>query len=119
MSRVLLTLAHSPDPDDAFMWWPLTGMIAPDGAPLPGDARKPAVAPVRFTCRALPADIEVLNRRRADKGDLDITALSVRTWADVQDRYVITSCGASFGDGFGPKLVARADDARITDAGSL
>jgi len=37
--------------------------------------------------RALPADIEVLNRRAIAQGDLDITALSVRTYADVQDRY--------------------------------
>ena len=104
-----LILAHSPDPDDAFMWWPLTGMVAPTGEPLPGPDGRPALDTGAFVFRSLPLDIEVLNRRAADAGDLDITALSVRTWADVQDRYVVTSCGASFGDGFGPKVVARAD----------
>ncbi len=103
--RIMLTLAHSPDPDDAFMWWPLTGMVSPTGDPLPGPEGKPALDTGRFTFKSLPLDIEALNRRAAAAGDLDITALSVRTWADVQDRYIITSCGASFGDGFGPKLV--------------
>lgn len=114
-----LTLAHSPDPDDAFMWWPLTGMISPDGKPLPGDAGKPTLDTGRFSFTALPADIEVLNRRAVEKADLDITALSVRTWADVQDTYIITSCGASFGDGFGPKVVARADNVDINCEGCL
>ncbi len=111
---ISLTLAHSPDPDDAFMWWPLTGMVSPTGEPLPGPDGKPAIDTGRFTFRSLPLDIEALNRRAIDdKTGLDITALSVRTWADVQDRYAITACGASFGDGFGPKVVARADDATI------
>ncbi len=104
-----LTLAHSPDPDDAFMWWPLTGRISPDGRPLPGDAGRPAIDTGPFRFRALPADIEALNRRAAETGDLDITALSVRCYADVKDRYAITRCGASFGDGFGPKVVCRAE----------
>lgn len=104
-----LTLAHSPDPDDAFMWWPLTGKISPDGVPLAGSAGKPAFDTGRFRFRALPADIEALNRRASDRGDLDITALSVRCYADVKDRYAITRCGASFGDGFGPKVVCRAE----------
>ena len=55
----------------------------------------------------------MLNRRAAAVGDFDITALSVRTWADVRHRYAITRCGASFGDGFGPKLVCRADNPSI------
>lgn len=116
-----LTLAHSPDPDDAFMWWPLTGKIEPPSSPWQATdsvvharvAVPPPLdtGPLRFL--ALPADIEALNRRAVSRGDLEITALSVRTWADLQDRYVITSCGASFGDGFGPRLVARSDDARV------
>jgi 1,4-dihydroxy-6-naphthoate synthase len=109
-----LTLAHSPDPDDAFMWWPLTGKVTPTGEPLPGPEGKPAIDTARFAFKSLPLDIEVLNRRAVEaKDDLDITALSVRTWADVQDRYAITACGASFGDGFGPKVVARSDDSTI------
>lgn len=109
-TRPTLTLAHSPDPDDAFMWWPLTGKINPDGTPLPGDDGRPAIDTGRFRFRAVPADIEVLNRRAATAPPAeldDVTALSVRTWADVQDRYIITRCGASFGDGYGPKVVCR------------
>lgn len=104
-----LTLAHSPDPDDAFMWWPLTGKIAPDGSSLPGSEGQPRIDTGRCTFRALPADIHVLNRRAAQKADLEITALSARAYADVKDRYIITSCGGSFGDGYGPKVVVRAE----------
>lgn len=104
-----LTLAHSPDPDDAFMWWPLTGKIAPDGSELPGSEGKPRIDTGRFSFRALPADIHVLNQRAAQTADLEITALSARAYADVKDRYIITSCGGSFGDGYGPKIVVRAD----------
>jgi 1,4-dihydroxy-6-naphthoate synthase len=110
-AAVSLTLAHSPDPDDAFMWWPLTGMIDPQGGPLAGDDGRPAIDTGRFRFVALPADIEALNRRAVERGDLEITALSVRAWADVRDRYAITACGASFGDGFGPKLVCPGDSA--------
>ncbi|MBL8875711.1 MAG: ABC transporter substrate-binding protein [Phycisphaerae bacterium] len=104
-----LTLAHSPDPDDAFMWWPLTGKINPDGSPQPGEAGKPCIDTGRFRFNALPADIHVLNKRAAREGDLQITALSARAYADVKDRYIITSCGGSFGDGYGPKVVVRGD----------
>lgn len=110
-----LTLAHSPDPDDVFMWWPITGKIAPGSAHDAGAPPRMLSAPVlptgRFRFRAVPADIEVLNRRALDPAaaPFDVTALSVRTWADVADRYRITRCGASFGDGFGPKLVCRRD----------
>lgn len=113
--RPILTLAHSPDPDDAFMWWPITGKVDaravhPGGdGPLPGVLSPPVLDTGRFEYRALPADIEALNRRAATRGDLDITALSFRAWADVRDRYVLTACGSSFGEGFGPKVVARAD----------
>jgi 1,4-dihydroxy-6-naphthoate synthase len=103
---MLLTLAHSPDPDDAFMWWPITGKVQPDGTPQSGAASQPRIDTRGFRFQAVPADIEVLNRRAAAAGDLDITALSFRAWCDVQDRYVITRCGSSFGDGFGPKVVA-------------
>src|SRR4051812_30964053 len=104
-----LTLAHSPDPDDAYMWWPLTGMVRPDGTPCPGAEGHPAVATGRVKFKAVPADIETLNRRAGAASDLDITALSARAYADVASRYRVTSCGASFGDGYGPKLVVRND----------
>lgn len=109
MSAIALTLAHSPDPDDAFMWWPLTGKIAPDGSQLPGSEGKPRLDTGRFSFRALPADIHVLNKRAAQSADLEVSALSARAYADVKDRYIITSCGGSFGDGYGPKVVVRTD----------
>jgi 1,4-dihydroxy-6-naphthoate synthase len=104
-----LTLGHSPDPDDAYMWWPITGMVHPGGRPHEGEAGKPVIETGRFSFRAVPADIEQLNRRAAADADLDITALSARAYADAAPKYVVTSCGASFGDGYGPKLVVRAD----------
>ncbi|MBS0195658.1 MAG: ABC transporter substrate-binding protein [Planctomycetes bacterium] len=103
--RPILTLAHSPDPDDAFMWWPMTGKVAPDGTPRDPEAAT-AIDTGRFRFRAVPADIEALNRRAAAAGDLDITALSFRAYCDVKDRYIVTHCGSSFGDGFGPKVIA-------------
>jgi 1,4-dihydroxy-6-naphthoate synthase len=123
--RIVLTLAHSPDPDDVFMWWPLTGKIdarRSREAAERGEAvwqghsaslSKPVIDAGRFEFRAMPLDIEVLNRRASERGDLEITALSARAWSDLRERYVITSCGASFGDGFGPKVVVRDDDARF------
>ena len=103
-----VTLAHSPDPDDAFMWWPITGMVSPAGEPLPGNLGRPAIDTGRFAFRAVPADIETLNRRAAAAADLDITALSARAYADAAGAYVLTACGSSFGDGYGPKVVCRA-----------
>jgi 1,4-dihydroxy-6-naphthoate synthase len=104
--RTVLTLAHSPDPDDAFMWWPITGKMNPRT----GEAlTRPAIDTGRFRFRSVPADIEMLNRRAAREADLDVTALSARAYADVTDRYVLTSCGGSFGDGYGPKVVCRRD----------
>jgi 1,4-dihydroxy-6-naphthoate synthase len=100
-----LTLAHSPDPDDAFMWWPITGKITPDGARV----SEPVIPTGRFRFEAVPADIEVLNRRATEKGDLEITALSFRAWATVRERYAVTRAGSSFGDGYGPKVVARKE----------
>lgn len=127
--RVVLTLGHSSDPDDAFMWWPITGTVAAspgdaavqqatgrDGAgghadPAPATRRlsPPPLDTGRFEFRAVPLDIEALNRRAIERGDLDVTALSARAWAEVSGRYVLTACGASFGDGYGPKVVCRAD----------
>lgn len=98
--RPTLTLAHSPDPDDAFMWWPL-------------DSRDPAIDTGRFEFRLAPADIQSLNDRALTQGDLDITALSIHTYPHVKDRYALTSCGASMGDGYGPRLVAREPVASI------
>lgn len=107
MTTATLTLAHSPDPDDVFMWWPITGMIDP----MNHDRiiRQPVLDTGRFTFRALPADIDVLNRRAIDRGDLDITALSIFAWSRVADQYALTCCGSSFGEGYGPKIVCRGE----------
>ncbi|MEM1424836.1 MAG: MqnA/MqnD/SBP family protein [Planctomycetota bacterium] len=96
-----LTIGHSPDPDDAFMWWPL-GSVDPDS---PSD---PTIDTGRFRFFPVAADIQELNRRAHEDGDLDITAVSFHAAATSTDRYAVTSCGASIGDGYGPKLVARA-----------
>jgi 1,4-dihydroxy-6-naphthoate synthase len=91
-----LTIGHSPDPDDAFMWWPL-------GTP----ELEPSIdtGPFRFT--PVADDIEKLNRRAIEVGDLDITACSVHTYAHIRERYMLTACGGSLGDGYGPRIIAR------------
>jgi 1,4-dihydroxy-6-naphthoate synthase len=118
---ITLSLAHSPDPDDVFMWWPITGMIDP-----PRDAQRvePArvisrpeldTGGVRFT--SIATDIAVLNRRAIDVGDLDITAISMFAWASVRSKYQLTSFGSSFGEGYGPRVVARATSPERERAG--
>lgn len=110
-----ITLAHSPDADDLVMWWPLTGMTARDGTPLPGDASRPAIDTKGYSFETLAADIHTLNQRAAGRGDLDVTAISAYTYPFVQDRYRITTCGGSFGDGYGPKVVVRQDSPIMCD----
>ncbi len=90
--RPVLRIGHSPDPDDAFMWWPLSGA-------------ETGFAAGRFRYEPVTDDIESLNRR-AETGELEITALSCAQVARVADRYAVTSCGASIGQGYGPKIVA-------------
>lgn len=95
-----LRLGHSPDPDDAFMWWPLEG----------GDGEAPRVADPRYRFECVPLDIESLNRRAeqaAPADRLEITALSCAAYPRVADRYVLTACGSSVGEGYGPKLVSK------------
>ncbi|MEO1278966.1 MAG: MqnA/MqnD/SBP family protein, partial [Planctomycetota bacterium] len=88
-----LTLAHSPDADDMAMWWPLTGFIAPDGELL----RPPAIDTGRFAFTPQPEDVEALNKT-ARENPLDITAISAAAWPALSDLYLITDCGASFGE---------------------
>ena len=112
MTHATLTLAHSPDADDAFMWWPLTGKVNPRDRDKRGVAEpisEPIIDTGRFRFLAVPADIEALNRRAVDAADLDITALSMHAYPHVRDRYILTACGASMGDGYGPKLVCRRE----------
>ena len=86
-----LTIGHSPDPDDAFMFYGFR-----DGSPLK--------AP--FTFRHVIEDIESLNIR-AMKGELDISAISAAHYPRVADTYRILSTGASMGRGYGPVVVSR------------
>lgn len=98
-------VAHSPDSDDAFMFWALaTGRIDTND---------------REYVHEL-ADIETLNRR-ALNAELEVTAVSVHAYAHLADRYAVLPHGASMGDReYGPRLVARdpkPDDVRAAIAG--
>ncbi|MBI3391776.1 MAG: ABC transporter substrate-binding protein [Nitrospirae bacterium] len=86
-----IRLGHSPDPDDAFMWWPLAAGKVDSGS---------------WRVVHLLEDIESLNRR-AMMGELEITAVSIHAYAYLADRYLLLPHGASMGDGYGPLLVSR------------
>jgi 1,4-dihydroxy-6-naphthoate synthase len=88
---VLIRLGHSPDPDDAFMFWGLaSGVVDPRG----------------FEFEHVLADIQSLNEW-ALEGRLEVTALSLHSYPFVQDRYALLPHGASMGSGYGPIVVAR------------
>jgi 1,4-dihydroxy-6-naphthoate synthase len=87
-----IRVAHSPDSDDAFMFYALA-------------AGKLDTADRAYTHEL--ADIESLNRR-ALAGELDVTAVSFHAYAHLADRYALLAHGASVGDRYGPRLVARA-----------
>jgi 1,4-dihydroxy-6-naphthoate synthase len=87
----LLMLGHSPDPDDAFMFYALAKDLIPTG-------------PFRF--EHILQDIQTLNER-ATRGELDISAVSIHAYAYVSDKYALLPSGASMGDGYGPMLVAK------------
>lgn len=97
-----LRLGHSPDPDDAFMWWPLADFKGPDGK-----HHKPQIDTGDYAFVHVLEDIQSLNER-TKKADLEITALSIHQYAFVADKYALTSCGASMGDGYGPMVVCKA-----------
>jgi 5,8-dihydroxy-2-naphthoate synthase len=88
-----LRFGHSPDADDAFMFYGFhTGQAAIEG------------------CRVehVLEDIQSLNRRALERADLEITAVSAHAYAFLADRYAVLACGASMGLGYGPLIVARA-----------
>ena len=85
-----LTLGHSPDPDDAFMFYGLAKELIPTG---------------EFRFKHILQDIQTLNER-ATRGELDITAISIHAYAYVSGQYALLPSGASMGDGYGPMLVA-------------
>ncbi len=114
MSRIELTLAHSPDGDDMVMFWPLTGMRGPDGRAIDGPLGQPRIDTGGIVFRTHADDVQRLNRRAIEVGDLDITAVSAHAYPYVQERYAITACAASFGEGYGPKVVVRHDSPLTT-----
>jgi 1,4-dihydroxy-6-naphthoate synthase len=89
MPANVFTLGHSPDPDDAFMFY----AMAENKIDLRG---------YRFEHRL--EDIQTLNER-ALRGELHISAISIHAYAYVSDRYALLPCGASMGDGYGPMVV--------------
>lgn len=88
-------VAHSPDSDDAFMFYALA-----EGKIDTGD--------LRYVHEL--QDIESLNRR-AMRGELEVTAVSIHAYAYLADRYALLPHGASMGDRYGPRLVARTETA--------
>ncbi|PZR75564.1 MAG: ABC transporter substrate-binding protein [Chthoniobacterales bacterium] len=86
----VFTLGHSPDPDDAFMFYAMA-------------ENKINLRGYRFEHRL--EDIQTLNER-ALRGELHISAISIHAFAYVSGRYALLPCGASMGDGYGPMVVA-------------
>src|SRR5207249_375310 len=91
MTQRLITVGHSPDPDDAFMFYALAHDKLDTGD-------------LRF--RHELQDIETLNRR-ALRGELEVTAVSLHAYAYLLDRYALLPSGCSMGDRYGPMVVAR------------
>ena len=85
----VFTLGHSPDPDDAFMFYAMA-------------EHKIDLRGYRFEHRL--EDIQTLNER-ATRGELHISAISIHAYAYVADKYALLPCGASMGDGYGPLVV--------------
>src|SRR5215510_6664967 len=86
-----ITLGHSPDPDDAFMFYAL----AADKIDTEG-----------LSFQHVIQDIETLNRR-AMNAELDVTAVSIHAYAHVLDQYALLTSGASMGDNYGPLVISR------------
>jgi len=96
-----VSIAHSPDSDDAFMFYGLVSGKVPRGG---------------LEITHVLRDIETLNRE-AQEGRHDVTAISFHAYPYVADAYALMPCGASIGDGYGPLLVAREplDPARVAE----
>jgi 1,4-dihydroxy-6-naphthoate synthase len=98
-----LSLGHSPDPDDAFMFFALAeNKIDTHG----------------WTFEHTLQDIQTLNER-ATRGELAISAISIHAYAHVLDKYALLPCGASMGDGYGPMLVVRKGTTFPTEPAAL
>lgn len=86
-----ISIAHSPDSDDAFMFYGLA-------------TNKVRVPGYKFTHTL--TDIETLNRKALDEAFYDVTAISFHAYPYLQDNYALMSCGGSVGEGYGPMIVA-------------
>ena len=96
-----IRIGHSPDSDDAFMFYALAnGLIPTDG----------------FEIVQVAEDIESLNKR-AVNGELEVTAISVHAYAYVANHYALMPCGASIGDKYGPLVVSKEPMQREALAG--
>src|SRR4030095_3632999 len=91
--KQLLRLAHSPDPDDAFMFWALA-------------KGKIDTGPYEF--EHILSDIQTLNEK-AEQGAYEISAISFHAYPSVADRYALLACGSSMGENYGPMVVAREE----------
>ena len=91
MTKRLITVGHSPDPDDAFMFYALAHHKLDTG---------------ELEFRHELQDIETLNRR-ALRGELEVTAISIHAYASLLDKYALLPSGCSMGDRYGPMVVAR------------
>jgi 1,4-dihydroxy-6-naphthoate synthase len=91
MSKQIITVGHSPDPDDAFMFYALAHDKLDTG---------------NLAFRHELQDIETLNRR-ALNGELEVTAVSIHAYAFLLDKYALLPSGCSMGDRYGPMVVAK------------
>jgi 1,4-dihydroxy-6-naphthoate synthase len=96
MSETRITVAHSPDSDDAFMFYGLASHNVDTGG---------------IVVDQVLADIETLNRAAFD-GKYEVTAVSFHAYAHLADKYALLAHGASMGDNYGPIVVAAEDSGR-------
>lgn len=89
----LIRVAHSPDSDDAFMFYALAEGLVDTGP---------------YTFEHVLSDIETLNQK-AFEGTYEVTAVSIHAYAHLDQRYALLSSGASMGDGYGPIVVTRSE----------
>lgn len=87
-----IRLAHSPDPDDAFMFYGLSCGAVDVG---------------RYEFQHILEDIQTLNER-AMRGEYEMTAISLHAYPYVADKYALTACGCSMGDNYGPMVVSKS-----------
>jgi len=86
-----ITIAHSPDSDDAFMFYAMA-------------TNKVRVKGLKFAHTL--CDIETLNRRAMDDAHFDVTAVSFHAYPYIQERYALMPCGGSVGEGYGPMIIS-------------